>query len=134
MTEQRKSSSTTYTVFASMHQSMFNVLPDTTNAVEAHNRISKPAKGPEPLQVALLSLYKKDMVVALCGLALRAQIPTTYLDQTPSRRGKRAAAKMRRRFGSTFAENAEGPPDEHSDFKRASLKRKRNKNTKQVWR
>ena len=52
----------------------FSFLPDSTNAVEAHNWISKSGKAPEPLAVALMSLYKKDMVAVLEGLAEDAGI------------------------------------------------------------
>ena len=46
-------------VHESMDRSRFASLPNTTNAVEAYNRISKSCRGPEALQVALLTLYKK---------------------------------------------------------------------------
>ena len=67
----------------------FSFLPDSTNAVEAHNRISKSGKAPEPLAVALMSLYKKDMVTVLEGLAEDAGISTSYVDRNPAAREKR---------------------------------------------
>ena len=49
---------------------------------KAHNRISKSSHGPESLQVALLTLYKKDMIVVLRAMAEKSHIPTSYETQT----------------------------------------------------
>ena len=71
-----------------MEADRFSFLPDTTNAVEAYNRVSKSGKAPEPLAITLMYLYKKDMVAVLEGLADNAGISTTYVDRTPSVREK----------------------------------------------
>ena len=71
-------------LFTSMDRERFALLPDTTNAVEAHNRISKSSHGPESFQVALLTLYKKDMIVVLRAMAEKSHIPTSYEDRTPA--------------------------------------------------
>lgn len=113
-------------LFASMDCERFALLPDTTNAVEAHNRISKSSHGPESLQVALLTLYKKDMIVVLRAMAEKSHIPTSYEDRTPAARAKRVMssnAARKRRFANRN-DNAEGPPDRNSDYKDGKLKRK----------
>ena len=51
----------------------FNKLPDTTNAVESHNRCSK-GSCPDILKVALMATYKIDMSTALEHLAKRRGI------------------------------------------------------------
>ena len=56
------------------------------------------------------------------------ELPTSYVDQTPSERAKQTATAnlaRRRRFGST-QDDAEGPPDRIADFK--TLKRKVGRN------
>ena len=111
-------------VHASMDRSRFASLPSTTNAVEAYNRISKSSRGPEALQVALLTLYKKDMVVVLRALAEKGCIPTSYEDQTPAARAGRVKvvnAARRRRFESRD-DDAREPPDRNSDYKDGRLK------------
>ena len=66
-------------LYATM-EDRFEFLPDSTNAVEAYNRLSKTGKVPYPLSVALMSLYKKDMVAVLQYLAVREGMLTTYED------------------------------------------------------
>ena len=100
-------------VYATMEADRFSFLPDTTNAVEAYNRVSKSGKAPEPLAVALMSLYKKDMVAILEGLADNAGISTTYVDRTPAAREKRNkrsndARKKRQKFRLQEAEKFKG--------------------------
>ena len=114
-------------VFASMAPDRFSFLPDTTNAVEAHNRISKSGKAPEPLAVALMSLYKKDMVAVLEGLAENAGISTSYVDRNPAareKRSKRANIACRKRQANDV-NDAQGPPDRNSDFKKPKTRKQK---------
>ena len=109
-----------------MDEDRFEFLPDSTNAVEAYNRLSKTGKVPRPLSIALMSLYKKDMVAVLQHLAEREGMATTYEDRTPAARKKRAAkanaARKKRRCQED--EDAQGPPDRNSDFIHPPKKRK----------
>lgn len=112
-------------VYATMGQDRFTFLPDSTNAVESYNRTTKDRKGPEILQVFLMSLYKKDMVAVLEDLAESIGISTTYVSQTPAARDKRnKKANAARRKKNAVDNDAQGPPDRNSDFKRLSRKRK----------
>ena len=45
-------------VYATMDKDRFESLPESTNAVEAYNRLSKTGKVPLPLSIVLISLYK----------------------------------------------------------------------------
>ena len=56
-------------VYATMDKDCFESLPESTNAVEAYNRLSKTGKFPRPLSIVLISLCKKDMVAILQYLA-----------------------------------------------------------------
>ena len=60
----------------------FQLLPETTNAVESHNRTSKRSSA-DILKVALMSTYKLDMAAALEHLAKTHGIPTSYMDLAP---------------------------------------------------
>lgn len=75
----------------------FQLLPETTNAVESHSRASK-RKSADILKVALMSL---DMAATLEHLARTHGIPTSYVDLTPDARAKRThtanAARSRKR-------------------------------------
>ena len=107
-------------VYATNESDQFSFLPDTTNAVEAYNRVSKSGKAPEPLAVTLMSLYKKDMVAVLEGLADNAGISTTYVDRTPAAREKRnkRSNDARKKRQTKDKDDAQGPPDRNSDFKK----------------
>ena len=86
---------------------------------------NQDGKDPEILQVFLMSLYKKDMVAVLEGLARSIGISTTYISQTPAARDKRnKKANPARRRKNAVDNDAQGPPDRNSDFKRLSRKRK----------
>ena len=78
----------------------FQLLPETTNAVESHNCASK-RKSADILKVALMSTYKLDMAPALEHLARNHGIPTTYVDLTHDARAKHVrtanAARSRKR-------------------------------------
>ena len=113
-------------VYVTMEADRFSFLPDTTNAVEAYNRVSKSGKAPEPLAVALMSLYKKDMVAILEGLADDAGISTTYVDRTLAareKRNKRSNDAWKKRQVKE-KDDAQGPPDRNSDFKKSKKKTK----------
>lgn len=101
----------------------FQQLPETTNAVESHNRTSKRSTA-DILKVALMSTYKLDMAAALEHLARTHGIPTSYVDLTPGAREKRVhtanAARNRKRARQQM-EEADGPPDKHKDFKKGTL-------------
>ena len=72
-----------------------------------------------------MSLYKKDMVAVLEDLAESIGISTTYVSQTPAARDKRnKKANAARRKKNAVDNDAQGPPDRNSDFKRLSRKRK----------
>lgn len=108
-----------------MAPDQFSFLPDTTNAVKAHNHVSKSGKAPEPFSVALMSMYKKDMVAVLEGLVDIAGISTTYMDTTPAAREKQnqclnAARKKRQAKDIDYSQ---GPPDCNSDFKKLKSQR-----------
>lgn len=77
-------------VFSKMESSLFASLPTSTNAVKAHNRISKSST-PEPLNIAMLMTYKEDMLAALEHLACLKGISTSYKDQSLEAQKKRAS-------------------------------------------
>ena len=101
--------------------SAFDKIPNTTNAVESHNRCSKGST-PDILKVALMATYKIDMAAALEHLAKRKGITTSYEDLSPASRAARTMvankARNRKRVAS---DDAEGPPDKHRDFTKGSL-------------
>ena len=100
----------------------FQLLPETTNAVESHNRASK-RKSADILKVALMNTYKLDMAAALEHLARNHGIPTTYVDLTHDARAKRVrtanAARSRKRARQEM-EETDGPPDKHKDFRKGT--------------
>ena len=96
----------------------FNKLPNTTNAVESHNRCSK-GSCPDILKVALMATYKIDMSAALEHLAKTRGITTSYEDLSQASRAARAKVANRTRSRKRAAsDDAEGPPDKHQDFKK----------------
>ena len=120
-------------VYPTMDKDRFEFLPESTNAVEAYNRLSKTGKVPRPLSVVLISLYKKDMVAILQYLAETEGMATTYDDRTPAARKKRAvkANAARRKRRCHVEDDALGPPDRNSDF-HPSKKRKTTKKVSKV--
>lgn len=104
-----------------MDSGVFNSLPNSTNAVESHNRCSK-GTAPDILKVALLSTYKQDMAASLEHLANSQGIKTSYADLTPAARAKQSAVanKARSRKRARYEnEETDGPLDKHKDFKKA---------------
>ncbi len=101
---------------ASMSSEVFDKLPNSTNAVEAHNRLSK-GSSPEVLQVALLSTYKVDMSATLQHIAKAKGVSITYDDMSPSARAKRADALcLARRKRRKIGDDEGGPPDKRRHF------------------
>ena len=82
--------------------SAFDTIPDITNAVESHNRLSK---GPsvDILKVAMMNTYKVDMAAALEHMAKCASILISYDNLSVASRAKRTAAankaRLRKRGG-----------------------------------
>ena len=101
----------------------FQSLPDSTNAVESHNRCSKGDK-PDTLKIAMLSTYKLDMASALEHLANSTGIKTSYVDLTSDARAKRSAkankARARKRARDEKSDT-DGPPDKRRDFKNQGM-------------
>ena len=104
-------------MFSKMGSSLFASLPTSTNAVEAHNIISKSST-PEPLNIAMLMTYKEDMLAALEHLACLKGISTLYevrsLEAQKKRPFKQNEARRKRRARED--DDAEGPPDKQRDF------------------
>ena len=103
-------------VFSKMESSLFASLPTSTNAVKAHNRISKSST-PEPLNIAMLMPYKEDMLAALEHLACLKGISTSYEDQSleaQKRASKQNEARRKRRAKED--DDGEGPPNKQRDF------------------
>ncbi len=99
-----------------MSNEVFNRLPDSTNAVEAHNRLSK-GSSPEVLQVALLSTYKVDMSATLQHIAKAKGVSITYNDMSPTARAKRTTAlNLARRKRRGICDDEGGPPDKKRHF------------------
>ena len=64
-------------------------------------------------------------IVVLWAMAEKLHIPTSYEDRTPAAWAKRVMSSniARKRFAN-WNDNAEGPPDQNSDYKDGKLKRK----------
>ena len=103
------------TVFTSK---VFNTLPQTTNAIESHNRCSK-GTSPDILKVAMMSTYKVDMAAALEHLAASKGVVTSYENLSPAARVHHSKMSNNARNQKRTAEgDAEGPPDKHQHFKK----------------
>lgn len=99
-----------------MDSQTFNRLPDSTNAVEAHNRLSK-GSSPKVLQVALLSTYRVDVSAALQHIAKAKGVSIAYDDMSPTARAKRVATlNLARRKRRAIDNNDGGPPDKKRQF------------------
>ena len=103
--------------FSEMTSSTFLKLPNSTNAVESHNRLSK-GTSQDVLSVAMMTTYKLDMSAALQHLAVTKGLPVAYEKQTPEARSIRAnaqnKARVKRRFNAV--DDAQGPPDKRRNF------------------
>ena len=87
----------------------------TTNAVESHNRLSKSTTV-DPLDVAMLSTYKTDMVAALRHLASLRGLKTTYEDLSEAERLKRSTRANKTRRKRRGEDDGDGPPDKKKNF------------------
>ena len=103
--------------FSAMTDERFQNIPNSTNAVESHNRLSKLSK-PEVLCAALLTTYKVDMVAALEHMARLEGLPTSYEDATNDTRAKKNKAVQRScvKRKLQLSDNDDGPPDKHKHF------------------
>ena len=104
--------------FATMTDEQFNVLPNSTNAVESHNRLSKLSQ-PEILNAAMLTTYKVDMVAALEHMARMEGLPTSYGDSSDATRIKKNKTIQRSRSKRKLQNNNDdddGPPDKNKHF------------------
>ena len=103
--------------FSKMKSSTFLKLPNSTNAVESYNRLSKRAL-PDTLGVAMMTTYQLDMAAALQHLAVTKGMSVAYEQQTPEARNSRASAQKRARAKRRCNEidDAQGPPDKKCDF------------------
>lgn len=104
-------------VFSKMGSSLFASLPTSTNAVEAHDRISKSSTL-EPLDIAMLMTYKEDMFATLEHLACLKGISISYEDQFLEAQKKQVSKQneARRKQRAKDDDDAEGPPDKQCDF------------------
>jgi len=94
----------------------FQSIPNSTNAVESHNRLSKLSR-PEILCAALLTTYKVDMAAALEHMARLEGLPTSYEDTTDDARVKKNKAVQRSRLKRKLHNNDDdGPPDKNKHF------------------
>ena len=106
---------------AASTSTVFDKIPNITNAVESHNRCSK-GSSPDILNVALMSTYKIDMAAALEHLAKSKGIATGYEDLSLASRATRTKVSNKARYRKRAAsDDAEGPPDKHQDFKKGLL-------------
>jgi hypothetical protein len=99
--------------FSDMSEERFRSLPNTTNAVESHNRLSKVDR-PEILRIAMLTTYKVDMSVALEHMARSEGMLTSYDDTNEEAKGRKSKAHRKRKLESG---DGEGPPDKSKHFK-----------------
>lgn len=96
----------------------FNSLPNSTNAVESHNRFCK-GDHPETLKLAMLSTYKEDMAKTLEVIACQQGLSTTYKKLLPTaigQRSKQQSAARRKRRRIVDEDDTDGPPDTKKKF------------------
>ena len=104
--------------YCEMDPQQFKELPNSTNAVESHNRFGRPAN-PLPLKAAMLETYREDMTKSLQIIANRRGLSTTYENPSEDARCRRSAQQnkaRRKRFRSQKNEDPEGPPDTKHTF------------------
>lgn len=101
--------------FSTMIDEQFQNIPNSTNAVESHNCLSKLSK----LEIhcaALLTTYKVDMA-ALEHMARLEGLPTSYEDTTNDACAKKTKAVQRSCSKQKLQYNDEdGPPDKNKHF------------------
>ena len=103
--------------FSAMTDEQFQNIPNSTNTVESHNRLSKLSK-PEILCTAMLTTYKVDMAAALEHMARLEGLPTSYEDTTDDACAKKNKAVQRSCSKRTLqlGDNDDGPPDKNKHF------------------
>ena len=99
-----------------MEPKRFNELPNSTNAVESHNRFGKSTHR-LPLKVAMMATYREDLAKCLEIMAAKRGISTTYEDTTPTGRHKHTqqqnSSRRKRLHNSDDDDDPMGPPDKH---------------------
>ncbi len=98
----------------------FQDIPDTTNAVESHNCVSK-GRYPDILGVAMMATYKVNYAAALEHLARTKGIPTSFDDLTPPAHVKRTKVANTSRNRKRAGDDSDRPPDKHQGFKKGTL-------------
>lgn len=104
--------------YSSMDCEQFQKLPNSTNAVESHNRFGKSTH-PQSLKVAMMATYREDMAKSLQIIAQRDGLPTEYYSMSESARSQRSAQQKqarKKRLRTEYVDDAEGPPDKRSNF------------------
>lgn len=99
----------------------FKDVPNTTNAVESHNR-NQWGKTPDIQGLAMMETYKLDFAATLEHLAKTKGIPTSYDDLTPTAHMKRSKVANAARSRKCAGDDTDGPPNKHRDFKKVSKK------------
>lgn len=102
-----------------MDPEYFTSLPNSTNAVESHNRFGK-SQHPLPLKEAMMLTYKEDMVKTLEVMARRRGMQVCYESQDIEARAHRSEQQNKarnKRLAAEFRDDPEGPPDTHKKFK-----------------
>ena len=102
--------------FSTMTNEQFKTLPNSTNAVESHNRLSKTPK-PEILSAAMLTTYKVDMAAALEHMARLEGLSTSYEERSDATRIKKNKAVQKSRSKRKLQTNDDdGPSDKSRHF------------------
>lgn len=103
--------------YSEMGPDQFARLPNSTNAVESHNRFGK-ATHPLPLKAAMMSTYKEDMAKALEVIAREKGLSTTYEDQSIEARAHRSEQQnnARKKRLIQCSDDSEEPPDTKKKF------------------
>ena len=102
-----------------MEPKLFEDLPDSTNAVESHNRFGKTTHR-QPLKVAMMTTYKEDMLKALLIIASMKGLSTDYTNMSEGARSKRSQqqnkARRKRLHSALQDDDPDGPPDTKRTF------------------
>ena len=99
--------------YASMDKEIFLSVPDSTNAVESHNRFGK-SNYRVPIKIAMMTTYKEDMAKTLEIIASNRNVPTSYYKSASKSKSK--SLKRRKTRNNDDSDDAEGPPDKKSNF------------------
>ena len=113
-------------VFKEMEQSTWDFIPKTSNAVEAHNKMSTAShKGKSPLLAQLEHQYREDKLSAQKHVAASYNVSILSYSKTAEAYSNReqARAKNRASFNASN-QTRDGPPDTNSSFNPKQNKRK----------